>query len=268
MPLTLQLEATPNNQFLVWDRLLGAWVGTWEGDILRAAHVFTWLDGETERGAYVTPEGEVYQLCVDNHIHDGEAGDPQPIAAVVETALDLGDQQAAAPSLVELTLEHHHGAWAVFAEADGIAERRGPFQVAPSATRFRTHGRGTYDLSNRADDQLDPAREDYAVLLAVLDADDTAPGGLLTDEGDGLVSSSGSVLSASSGEIGSDEHGIRISTAKGLVLGARQAWAHTVPMSRPARSLLVRLETMRGLVCLRRIAVRSGRKPFGRGGKV
>lgn len=267
MPLTLQLEASPNNQFLVWDRLLGVWVGTWEGDILRASQVFTWLDGETERAAYITPEGECYQLCVDNHIHDGEAVNPQPIAAVVETAIDLGDQQSAATAQVELTLQHHHGAWAVFVEADGIAERRGPYQVAPAAHRFRTHGRGTYALSNRDDDQLDPARESYAVLVTEIEADDLGAAGILTDTGAALYSSSGKVLAAGSGEIGSDVHGVRISSERGLVLGARQTWAHTVPMSRPARSLLVRLETMRGWVALRRIAVRTGRKPFGRGGK-
>lgn len=223
MPTVLQASATPNNQYLVWDRLTGAFVGTWEGDPLQAAHFFNWMDGDTERAAVVNADGTVRELLVDNCTDD----DGEHPGMVFEAAADLGDQEVPSTE-VELTVNHHHGAWATFIEADGVEERTDAHQVIPDPEAYKTFGTAAYELDNVNDDQLEPHREDYALLL---------------DETDGVY----------------------LYNASGLSLNTRQAWTQRVRFRKALRSLLVRVETMRGYTAIRKIASRMRRKPFARG---
>jgi hypothetical protein len=230
MPTVLQASATPNNQYLVWDRYAGNWIGTWEGDTLKAAHFFTWMDGETERAGVIGPDGMVYQLLVDGTTDDDGVHE----GMVFEAEADMGDQESPAQQ-VEVTLEHHYGAWASFVQAEGVGETSAPAQVVPDATVYKTWASGAYDLTNAGDNQLAPHREDYATLVREGDEGDVPPGGF------------------------------SVSAAKGWMFSARQSWAQKLRATKPLKSMLVRLESMRGWVGVRRIAARLRRKPFARG---
>jgi len=223
--IVLQAEATPNNQYLVWDRLADNWVGTWEGAALRASQLFNFHQGDALRGAAVHPDGSVRQLLVDHTTDDDGAHE----GMVFEAAMDVGDQEGRGIWL-NLEMEHHHGAWAAFAEADGEGERQGPLQVVPDAAACAAFDSPEYDLTNADDDQMKPYREDYATLW--------------TDDG------------------------VYISASKGLVFGARQRWVQKVRFRKRLRSLTVRVETMRGWVAIRRVSERVKAVAFGRGRKV
>lgn len=232
MPTILQFSGTPNNQYLVWDRYAGNWIGTWEGDTLKAAHFFNFMDGETERGAVVGPDGMIYQLLVDHTTDD----DGTHEGMVFETEYDVGDQESPSQHL-ELTLQHHYGAWATFVGADGVNETSGPFQVVPDATAYRTWAAPAYDLTNADDNQLVAHREDYATLIIDGDEGDTPPGGFY------------------------------VSPANGWAFAARQTWVQKVRARKALKSLLVRVETMRGWVAVRKLGARMRRRTFSHGRK-
>jgi hypothetical protein len=230
MPSVLQAQATPNNQYLVWDRLAGNFIGTWEGDALQAALLFHYHDGTAIRAGVVNPDGTVRRLLRDHATDD----DGTHEGMVFEAAVDLGEREATRAK-VEVGLQHHYGAWATFLAADGAGEENGPFQEAPDATAYQAFGMQPYDLTNVNGDQMEERREDYATLWIEGGAEDDPPGGVYVTPEDGLM------------------------------FAQAQDWVQKPRLNRPLHSLRVRIETLRGWVRVRRLALRAPFKGFGRG---
>jgi hypothetical protein len=228
MPTYLQLSSTPNNQCVVFDRIAGAWVGTWEADALESAMMFNYTDGDVVRGGVINADGTARRLLVDNCWDDDGTQEPM----VLEAPLNLSGYESKSAT-VEVDVDCYAGSWLTRVEADGAYEYTGPYAVTPDPEKYRTFGAEDYEIDNINNDQLEPHREDYGLYIP--DDSSASKVGLYVYEDDGVMA------------------------------GVRQRWNQNIRVRSPARTMNIRVEGLAGSVAVHRIAVSTGVKPFGRG---
>ncbi|RMH25692.1 MAG: hypothetical protein D6692_10500 [Planctomycetota bacterium] len=245
-----------HNQVLVYDISAGRWVGVWEGALARAQGAEVYAFGEAERLLVVGEDGYPFRGLVDGAWDDNG----EHPGLVYEREVDLGDGESA-PVEVVVDGEHMHGAWAVYVLSDKQGVGAGPVVRVPSVERMRRWAVPPVPVDNDGNRQLEPGRENYAVVVSEPQTNlvETI---LETDDGTAIVLDTGETIAVQVEE--TTPSGVWV-YANGLFFGVRQSWREWLRLRAGTRRVLVRLQSLRGMVSLQRIGVSAVPRAFGRG---
>jgi hypothetical protein len=163
-------NSTTNNAVLVYDTIQQAWAGYDEGDAVNVRDwvKFTW--GGEQRLGFVSGDGYIRLYedgRLDDVLIDGFIEHASINARLITRGYHGGNVSLKHFEDARATVATWWPDYSVTALLEGVGENR---VLASSITRsrlkwHRPHDRDDYDATNVDDDQMDPWRQDYSVLV-------------------------------------------------------------------------------------------------------